>query len=165
MLEKMKSIVQMISDCYPKISNVHRWVSDIRETTTTTKNKKKSPDSMWIRRQCGIPYTFTLWLCASILFFCLNRTTIVRIYSIHKKVWRTFRSTKLARTSSEQLYADAEMSRHTLCARIQTFYISLDFGITRVWNRKKYQRQKRNRKCFGNSSTSQLQSMPGNRWM
>lgn len=90
------------------------------------------------QRQCRLTlrglrvYSYFPFLCLD----CLNRTTIVHILSAKSVacISFSFHNTD-SHEETEQLYADAEMSRHVLGARIQTFYISFDFGITRVWNR------------------------------
>lgn len=97
-----------------------------------------------------VVYTHSLCACISSVFvvvlFCLSRATIVHTLHPHKKYGAQFVPQTDARaTTWEQLYADAEMSRHILCARTQTFYISFDFGGTRVWNR-----NNNNRSATGN---------------
>lgn len=83
---------------------------------------------------------YTLTVCVSspfLLWFCFVLTER-QSYTLHphKKYGAHFVPQTDARaTIWEQLYADAEMSRHILCVRTQTFYISFDFGVTRVWNR------------------------------
>lgn len=156
MLEKMKWNVPMIFDeCYPKIPIVHRWVSIASELRRAQQKQQQKVIWLYVDYADCVVYIY----CVRIWFFlfsvldCLNRTTIVHILSTKSVACISFHKLTRTREQRPKLYADAAMSRHVLCARIQTFYISFDFGIACVWNRNNNDRST-TKNILGNSSTS-----------